>query len=250
MSFFGIGKGSTATSRVNVLNNIAITAVQRTISDCVSSATQSQLISASYVAGDVDLSGLQMTQGATVQVNCIMQSSKQSEIRESIASAISQYAKTQGPAVLAALGGSESNARINISNKLATSIRQDDIQKAIASSVQEQKIQFGFIGGNFIMRGATLEQTAKVVAEGIVNSTQVSTVVKEIADTIDQTAEAKTGSPFADIFENLSSMGAMVVIFFIIVVAIIVLVPIMLLFGGVGAVAAEGGDRKMKFFED
>ncbi len=241
MSFFGFGKGSKSSSRVNVLNNIAIDAVQRTVSECVSSATQSQLISAQYVAGDVDLSGLQMIQGATVQVGCIMRSSKQSEIRESIASAISQYAKTQGPAVLSALGGSESNAKINIANKLQTNIKQEDIQKAIASNVQEQKIQFGTIGGNFIMRGATLEQTARSVAEGIVNSTQVATVIKDVADTIDQKTEAVTSSPFADIFESLSAMGTSVIIVFILIIALIVLAPLMLLFGGIGAASAEGG---------
>lgn len=241
MSFLGFGKGSKTSSRVNILSNIAIDAVQRTVSECVSSATQSQLISAQYVAGDVDLSGLQMTQGANVQVNCLMQSSKQSEIRESIASAISQYAKAQGPAVLSALGGSESNARINISNRLQTSIKQEDIQKAIASNVQDQKIQFGTIGGNFIMRGATLEQTAKAVAEGIVNSTQVASVIKDLSDAIDQKAEAITSSPFADIFESLSAMGTTVMIVFILIIALIVLAPLMLLFGGISAASAEGG---------
>jgi hypothetical protein len=178
--------GSKSRTTADILNEISVNAVQRTISDCVGSATQQQIISADYVAGDVNLSNLNFTQNASVRTDCVLSSQKQNEIKQTIAATIAQYAQSQGQAVLGILGSSRSDAETRIRNRMSTNITQEDIQRSVASSVQQQKVQFGTIGGDFIMRGATFEQSARIVAQGVVNSQQVNSVIGEIANQLHQ----------------------------------------------------------------
>jgi len=232
--------GSKATNTVSVLNSLAVTATQNTISSCVAASTQSELIAIGNVAGDVKITGVHLSQGSTVNTQCLFTASKTSEINDAVAEALSQQVAASGPAVLSMFGGSRASAKAHIVNQLRTTISQTDVQSAVAQSMQSQAVTIGTVGGNLVIKDVSLAQTAEAVARGIVNSTQMAQAINSVASTIDQAGTAKTQSPYADLLASLANSSMWVIGGILIAIILVIAAPIILLFGGVGALMGRG----------
>lgn len=235
--------GTQSVNTAEIITDIAVNATQRAINECVGSVSQQQIVQADYVAGTVDLSGVSFTQNASVNMQCALSARKQNEIQSAISSAIAQYAESRGVAVLSALGRTRSEAQTNIQNLFTANVTMEDVQTMTTIITQEQRVQFGTIEGDFIMRGATFEQSARIVAEAIVNTSQYNSVINTVSNAVDQVTQAEEENPLSfitDIFNNLTQQGALLVGAIIIVIILVIAAPIILVFY---AAKSEGGSE-------
>lgn len=201
----GVG-GSKSSSSAELLNQIAISATQSIISRCVTQATQQQLLSVKNVAGNVSMSGVSMSQGASVDVKCMMTAQVQSAIQNQIANDIAQYAQSQSEAFIGALGQSIAEAKVNIQNRLSLAVNQSTLQESFNAAIQDQQIEVANVGGNVIMKDISMAQSLQLTAETLINGTAYSTVINDIANAVDQTTDAKQTNPIAELIDSVGGI--------------------------------------------
>jgi hypothetical protein len=219
--------GSSSKTTTDVVTDIAVKAVQKNISRCVVSATQEQLLSVKDVLGNVTISGVRMRQGASVNMNCVMEAVTQSAIQNSIANDIAQWAESQSVAVLGALGTSRSEAESNIRNQLMTSSIQDTTQEAFMQAIQKQGVEVAGVSGNVVIGDVSLDQSLEMVAKAMITGTAYSSVVNDVANKVAQTAKSEQSNPISQILDSIGGivgkvLGSWTAIIIVVVIVIAV----------------------------
>jgi len=217
--------GTQSKSVINQVTEISVKATMRTIQECSTAATQSQLIDL-QAKGDITIGDVTQRQGVQVDSKCLAQSDKQVKIRNDVAAAIANYAEAQGPAVLSLLGASKSEATVNIQNRLPMSFNMDTIQKNVTAVMQNQKIAVKSTEGKIIAGALTQEQTAQIVAKSIVADKSYASALNDISNKIAQGSKAKSTNPIADIISSIGTAFTGWIVY--IAIAIIVIVAAIL----------------------
>lgn len=238
----GNTKSAKVSARVDQLNEIAINATTKVISGCSTVASQQQLISVHNVSGSVEISGVRLKQGASVNMKCIMKTETQSKIQDEIASQISQSLANESIAALSALGGSGAAARTNIKNALANNMDVEIISTSVTESLQSQAIVVGNVGKNVYISDITMQQTNDIIAEAIIGQSSYSEVINDIATQVEQTATSKEVNPLQSLFDFLSTAttGWMLMIGAVVIAGIIGFVVFSNIFLGSEAGTALG----------
>jgi len=199
--------GTTASkSTAETLNDIAVEAVQRTVQNCTTTASQDQIMQVDYVVGNVDISGSTFTQGMTVDMQCMMSDTKQSEISNTLTNTIKQFADATSKGLLVPPGGTEAETINDITNRIKTGLTQESIQNSMTAVSQSQKIQFGFIGKNFTAKNVSMTQTMDVIAKSIVQTSAVQSIINKVANDIDQSSTSESTGAETAIAEGLFGM--------------------------------------------
>lgn len=199
--------GTTASkSTSETLNDIAVEAVQRTVQNCTTTASQDQIMQVDYVMGNVDISGSTFTQGMTVDMQCMMSDTKQSEISNTLANAINQFADAKSKGLLVPPGGTEAETINDITNRIKTGLTQESIQNSMTDVSQSQKIQFGFIGKNFTAKNVSMTQTMDVIAKSIVQTAAVQAIINDVSNVVDQKSTSESTGAETAIAEGLFGM--------------------------------------------
>lgn len=193
------GSKPDAGSTANQLTEIATNVAMITANKCITAASQSQLLSIKGIKGDVVLGDTSMSQGYSVNVKCLMTAEKQAELSSNISSAFTQFAESKGESVLSALGGTSSEVGTNIHNKLTSNIDASSYSELSTKLIQQQELSVEDVDGNVVMKGVTLDQQAKLVAESVIDSKAYTSTINDLAFTIDQTAIKEDKSPLANI---------------------------------------------------
>lgn len=236
LGLLGIG-GTRSKNSVESLTEIAVNVTQKTVNECSSSIQNVQNIEVDWVAGDVDLSGLNLTQNASINMECLMTASKQNEIQNEIANALAQHAAAQSEGALQSLGGTQADAAALIKNKFQSSVKQEDVQRSTSMITQEQNVRFGTVGGNFIMQGATLDQSAEIVSRALMESEGYNKVITEVASDLQQVTDAESTGLDAVIGETveniaktlgISTVGAFAIIPVVIGIVVIMIVIVVM----------------------
>jgi len=198
--------GTHSTSTSSLLNSLAVNASTSTIMQCATAATQEELVQVQNVAGNVNISNVSMNQGATINLQCVMQTNTTTDIASAVSDAITQYANSQGQAVLSALGNTTSEVKSNIQNKITSNINQTTSQQMSANITQQQGITAANIGGNVTISNITMDQSAQVFASALMNTTAFASVINSVANTIDQTSASKETTIFDSIAQALGTL--------------------------------------------
>jgi len=218
--------GTHSTSTIKQLNDIAISVANKSVQSCVNTAMQSQLVKIKGVKGDVKITGLSQRQGATVDMKCVFSSETQNKLQTDISQEITNYVKSKGGDITAALGGTSSKQNTDIKNIFQTSIHNETLASQVSSTLQTQTLSAEDVDGSVIIADLSQEQTAGVVAEAIISSSQYSGVLNNIATAIDAHTEAQGGGIFTSLFGMISSV-AMYAMY-----AIVLLIVLLVMFFG------------------
>lgn len=198
--------GTQSKTTAELLTEACVNASMDSIMKCANSATQSQLISLNNIKGDVTISGTSFTQGASINMQCLMDSKKQAEISNAVSNAIVQSADSQGQAVLSALGNTKAEATSNITNKLTTNISSNTSIEVTNNISQNQAISAANIGGSVVIKDVQMNQSASIVAKALMQSTAYSSVINESATKMDQTSKSKETTIFSEIGKMLGNL--------------------------------------------
>lgn len=197
--------GTTSKSTFQQLTDISTDVTTKTIMSCSTAATQNQMISLQNVKGDVNISGVNMNQGASINMSCIMSTDMQSQISTQVAAAIAQTAESKGQAVLSALGRTKSEAQTNIQTMIRnniTNVTQSDISASIS---QSQSITAANVGGNVVIANVSMEQSAKIVAQALMSTSAYQVAINDSATKMDQSSKSTEENPVAGIIKSIGS---------------------------------------------
>lgn len=190
-------------STSEILNEVAVDVVQRTVQNCTTSATQQQIMQVDYVNGNVDISHSTFTQAMSVDMSCLLSDQKTSEIANKLATEVVQFAEAKSRGLLVPPGGTEASIISNLTNDIKTGLTQESVQNAITTGEQTQKIQFGFIGGNFIAKNVTMSQTMEIIAKSIVETAMVQSIINDVSNKVDSEATSESTGTDAVVADGL-----------------------------------------------
>jgi hypothetical protein len=196
--------GTQSSSISSVLNQTAISVISKDIMQCVSTATQNQLIGAGFVAGNVDISNVSLTQGSSINTSCVLQASTQNTITADLGTALANAASTTGQAGIPTFGTNAAQTASNITNQLNLNIANTNLTQDFNNATQNQNIEFGVVEGNFVMKNVSLSQTAAIASQNLLNTTAYSQVMGSVINQAQQSASSTSENPIAGIF---SAMG-------------------------------------------
>jgi hypothetical protein len=219
------GGGSKAQSTIKQLNAIAMNVVNKNVQSCIGTAMQSQLIKVRGVTGDVRISGIKQRQGATVNMKCVFTTENQTDIQNEISQHIANFVSAKGGDITG--GATNTSQYMNIKNIFNTSIHNETVSKQVASTLQTQTLSAEDIDGSLIIGDIDQQQTANIIAEAIVNSSQYSGVLNNIATQLDAQTDTEGGGIFTSMFGMIGSL-----IMYGAIAAAIVVAGIALVYGG------------------
>lgn len=237
--------GNTNTkSSIDVVNSMAIRSIQETIQNCTTTATNNQLIDLGYVVGDVTIDGLTQKQGISVKMDCVLESNTTNKMAANIASVIKQYADAESEGLLVPPGGTEVEVISNIENDLEIAMRQTDAQESVSEATNNQTIQAAYVGGNFVLKNVTMDQSIQMVATSIVKSTKVQETLAGILADLDQKSTATSKGTDAIIGDTISSIVDSITSS----VGLLIALPIIIIFIFIGVIMFmnSGGGKKGK----
>jgi hypothetical protein len=230
-----------STAAFDVLNEVAINAVQRSVQECTTIANQDQIFEVAHVGGNVNISGSTFQQSSSVDVSCVMDSSKELDIKSAISNDLVQKVESEVKGLLVPPGGNMSEVITEICNQLEFNLTQEDIQDSFVEVAQQQRISYGFVGGDFVAKNLTINQTLDLISNTFVSTESVQKVIGDIINTGRQEAATKSTGLAAGAIEDVTGMlgswGTAVIGVVAMIFIIILAVVAMLLFG-------NGGEKK------
>lgn len=197
--------GTSSKTTAQILNDIAVNATMNSIQSCATVASSNQMIALNNIKGNVTITGTTLSQGSSIDMSCVMHADKTADISNSVASAISQYADSQGQAVLSALGSTKAEATTNISNRFQNNINANTELDVNNNISQNQSITAANVGGNVVIANVTLQQSSKIVAHSLMQSTAFASVINDSATKMDQSSKAKETTIIDSIVNGIKS---------------------------------------------
>lgn len=214
--------GSSSKSTIEQLNDVAISVATQNVQSCSGSATQSQIVNVKGVKGDVIMGQIDQKQGTSIDLKCVFSAENQSKMQSDIAQELSNRVQTMGGDLTSAFGGTSTDQNTNIENLFKSSIDNKMVSEQVSQIVQNQLVNYEDIDGQLVLKGINQEQSARLIAEAIMNSTQYSGVINKIASAVDVQVETKGGSIFAGLFDMIAQLalyGAIVVVALVVGIA-------------------------------
>lgn len=215
--------GTQSNNTSESLTQMSTKVAMSSILSCAGAATQGQILEFQNVVGDVTISNVSMTQASSVNMSCVMDSQKQSEIAGAVANTLAQFAQTQGQSVVSALGSTQSNVASKIKTQITNDISQTDSNQISTQISQSQKVSARNIGGNVVVKDLTMSQSAEIVAEALMKTSAYSTAINQVAAAVDQTTKTSEANFFAGIISSVgkaigSMMATPAIIFGVVVI--------------------------------
>lgn len=89
------------------------------------------------------------------------------------------------------MGGTESKTTVDVLNEMSVDVAQKSVGRCTASTTQAQRIKFGYVGGDFVLKDTTMKQEAALNFKCAMSAAKQSEIQGEIANKIAQFAAAK-----------------------------------------------------------
>lgn len=222
------GKNSKSKSSIEILNDATVSITEQLINNCVASIQQDINVNLGPITGVFDMSGTNISQGAQIDLRCALSNQKKSEISYAVSNYLTNTAEANGSLVQLGWGDTKSQAMTNIQNRFNTAMT--NVTENTVSATIRQNIGFNVeeVSGVFIMRNATIEQSAKAVAQSITHQLMQTGVFHELSSTLEQNTESGQSGLFGSLFGDMDTttlmwIGAGILIFIIAIVLAIAL---------------------------
>jgi len=186
------------------INDVCIESITSSIMTCTTSSTQNQMLKFSNVKGNISINSSDLSQGVSIDLSCVLSTSKTSEIANNLSTIIGQAAMATGSGIPSSdktSSISESELNNHIKNRLEN-ISKSDINTIIS---QQQSFIVDNVTGDINMSNVTMSQQATIIAKAILTSTDVSNIITQIQDKVSQTTKSETKNPISTIISSVGS---------------------------------------------
>ena len=222
--------GTTSKTTSEVLTDEAVSVSMKTIMSCALSASQSQLIQLNNVKGNVTITGTSFKQGASINMQCLMNASKQADISNAVAASLAQSANASGQAVLSAFGKTQSEATSNIKTMISSSINADTSMQVSTNLSQSQSITASNIGGSVVIANVSLDQSAQATSYALMQSSAYASAINDVANKIDQSSSSKETTIFGELANAIGTTVEVVLIAGVLVSGAVVIFIIFMIY--------------------
>jgi hypothetical protein len=182
---------STSKVEVNKMMDIASKILNDTIAENSSSIQQNQRIEIKEVKGDVNISNINWSQFAQIDMKALASSKVNNEITQQLTEALTAQATATSEALSLSVNNSQNLS--NLTTKLSSEIANKFTQTCSQHTEQNQEIIIGIAGSNVNITAVNWDQYAKQAIECTLNAIAKSATVAEVESIIDvgATAEGK-----------------------------------------------------------
>jgi hypothetical protein len=215
--------GTSSKSIANDLTNLCTKVVADSLLTCTGIATQSQILSYTQIKGNLNVQNINLSQGTSVDLKCVMDAVKQSDIASKVAESLAQAAEAKGEAVLSAFGSTKSAAISNLTTQIQNNISANTTADLETVLSQNQELYVNNVDGNVVMTNVTMSQSATEVASALMHTQTYSTVINATADTIYQKTSSQETNPIADIVSAMFQAPIMILAGLVLGVVLLIL---------------------------
>jgi len=203
--------GTSSKSVAKVTNRNAVNIVQKSVSNCRASSVQSQTQNIVIDNGSTFSGKTDQTMSVKVNLECVVKTKKQVELRRELSNMLAQTAHASGTSGLSFMSNTKGETSTNIFNMFTAAFNQTEINN-IASTIQQNQTQ-NITVNNGATSTADFSQTmdAKSVTRALLESSSYASVIDAVTNEIDQKSSAKDSL--------LPSMPSLLIIGFLVLVA-------------------------------
>lgn len=213
--------GTESKTTIDILNEVALNVVSEQTNRCVTTSTQQQINEFSNIGGDLVIDGLNQKQYSTINATCLINNLQNTDVQQKLANELINKAETLGN--ILTLGKNKAEAISNIKNKINVAVKNSITNESITSSYQVQGQKVQNIGGNVYFTNVSQEQSSELIAKNIIGSSQISSVINDIGNAVDQSASSKTKGLIDFSFDSLFNGISKTIIYSLIIIAIVIL---------------------------
>jgi cobalamin biosynthesis Mg chelatase CobN len=185
---------NTTNDIMNVVTNVLISKASTCTGSSTINTDQSILVNNSTF----NKSNIIQAAEVTVDLSCLSSSSTDASLQSEIESQLKQYATTKAeanPTLLNAnISTSLSTQIANMSKNLASTIKIDDVKSCIAVTQENLKQSMLLINSTFTDSSLSQLITTSVVQKCVFNDATTTSLVNQLASTIDQSSETTASS--------------------------------------------------------
>lgn len=176
---------------VNKMMDIASKILNKTIAENSSTIQQNQRIEIKEAKGDINISNINWSQFAQINMQALSSSKVNNEITQQLTEALTAQATATSEALSLSVNSSQNLS--NLTTKLSSEIANEFTQKCSQHTGQTQEIVIGIAGSNVNITAVNWDQYAKQAIECTLNAVAKSATVAEVESIIDvgATAEGK-----------------------------------------------------------
>lgn len=214
-------KGSKTKVISDIVTDITAKTTESVMNQC-SGAIQQTMLSNITTSGSINLSGVNASQAASINMTCAFSTAIKTQITQDVSNKIVQMAEANN--ALTSLGSSRANAQTNVTNRIWNEVNK--INSNTISAISQQMMLSNInAGGDINLTNSTLSQDAKIVVTAYVDAVLNTGIANDVGNYLDQTASASNtgvgaeiGGAFGGLFGGISSTILYVIIFVIFVV--------------------------------
>src|SRR3989344_3932952 len=217
----GNAGGKTKTQNIyEQINNQMVSVTQQVVNSCSATTNQEVLVNLSGNMGIIDMSGTTIKQNTAVNVNCALSNINRSDITNKLATILEQTAESKGS--LAPFGNTKAEARTTIQNTVSVAVNTLTANQVAAMVSQKVGIDAQNNRGVIVLKNITIDQSAKAVAQSMVDVVNQTGVTQAVANTVKQRSEAEGGTLGGTLFGGLFDDISQMVIVFVLLVGLII----------------------------
>ncbi len=193
---------SNVKSVINQVSELTNDVIQETINKCITASSQIISRKIKEVKGDFVMSGNKDVQTSTINVSCLMSLIQNGDLSDKISNKLIEVVDSNNQTLK--FGEDKVDAQKNIKATIQNSLNQK--QENIQSSINEQSniLEVGTFEGNFRYTDNTIEQTSKLITKIVIDSLNITKIIKEIENTTNSKTSQKTVTPIDAITKSIS----------------------------------------------
>lgn len=198
--------GTTSKTTREELYDITTKALSKVTQKCFSSASNEQIMKVENVKGDVNITDTSFHQYAVIDMTCLLNTLKDTNVQQQLASTVIQDAESKGIGLVSALGNTKAEAISALHSKFQQNtqvITESNVQNIITN---KQKMEVVNIEGNVTISRSKFKQTSDISMRAVIDNTEMSTTLTDIATSSDQKSKSTEENAFEQILRGWSKV--------------------------------------------
>jgi len=157
-------------------------------SSCSASLIAKQSIKFGTVAGDFNISNVNMDIKNTITAECIQTSENDSKILNDISQKLKQFSESKTSGLILGAQVSSSVNITNLVNNVSNSINMENIKKSLSESMTVQEIGADVVGGSVNITGINMSTATDLILKNITEDKNTMDAINSLSTEIEQTS--------------------------------------------------------------
>ena len=186
-----MGNTVSVENRTDDLVQVGVNVELSSLSTCKGEVDQSQVLSVTGQTGDINISNIDYTQYATLNVSCIQAQSGNVDVANQVTTAMTQAATSTLDSLGLPLNSAKASNVLRLTTQLASAVHIAMTNTCLGVIHQNQALVLANNTGNVNIVGVKFSQVALAIANCVQQNTAVVALKNQIQQELAQTAKAE-----------------------------------------------------------